>query len=190
MNLNTQLHFHNLQKVKNLEIKYNFMHRQCWGDFPAAVQDKYNDFCISKGLEPKTPSIKCGYLNDWIVYGETVEKAINGCDAVINTLNVSRKSDNPWAPLAAPKDMISKSASNVLKAMEKVGIKRFVALSTIGAGRSWKTTPINLKFIVSFSNLKVAFQDHGKQEEILEKAYKNITDFYSKYVETYENTNA
>jgi putative NADH-flavin reductase len=52
---------------------------------------------------------------------ETVEKAITGCEAIINTLNVSRKSDNPWAPLAAPKDMISKSASNAIKAMEKVG---------------------------------------------------------------------
>ena len=31
---------------------------------------------------------------------ETLEKAIIGCEAVINTLNVSRKSDNPWAPLS------------------------------------------------------------------------------------------
>jgi uncharacterized protein YbjT (DUF2867 family) len=106
---------------------------------------------------------------------ETVEKAIDGCDAVINTLNVSRTSDNPWAPLAAPKDLISKSASNAIIAMEKAGIKRFVALSTIGAGRSWKTTPIILKFIVSISNLKHAFWDHGKQEEILENSSMDYT---------------
>ena len=56
MNLSTQLHFHNLQKVKNLEIKY------------------------------KTPSIKCGYLNDWIIYGETVEKAIENLEKLINDL--------------------------------------------------------------------------------------------------------
>lgn len=101
---------------------------------------------------------------------KTIEKAITGCEAVINTLNVSRKSDNPWARLAAPKDMISKAVSNSIKAMEKVGIKRFVALSTIGAGRSWKTSPGILKFIVSISNLRFAFKDHGKQEEILEKS--------------------
>ena len=106
---------------------------------------------------------------------ETVEKAIKGCDAVITTLNVSRKSDNPWASLAAPKDMISKSASNALKAMDKAGIRRFVALSTIGAGRSWNTSPGILKFIVSISNLKFAFQDHGKQEEILEKSSIDYT---------------
>ena len=48
---------------------------------------------------------------------KTIEKAITGCEAVINTLNVSRKSDNPWARLAAPKDMISKAASNSIKGM-------------------------------------------------------------------------
>jgi putative NADH-flavin reductase len=106
---------------------------------------------------------------------ETVEKAISGCDAVINTLNVSRKSDNPWDALAAPKDMISKSASNALKAMKKEGIKRFVALSTIGAGRSWNTSPGILKFMVSISNLKHAFKDHGVQEELLEKSAMDYT---------------
>jgi putative NADH-flavin reductase len=106
---------------------------------------------------------------------ETVEKAIRGCDAVINTLNVSRKSDNPWAPLRAPKDMISKSASNAIKAMEKEGIKRFVALGTIGAGRSWKTSPFFLKFFVSISKLRIAFRDHGRQEEILEKSNLDYT---------------
>jgi len=106
---------------------------------------------------------------------ETVEKALIGCEAVINTLNVSRKSDNPWASLTAPKDMISKSASNAIKAMGKAGIKRFVALSAIGAGRSWKTAPGILKFIISSSNLKFAFRDHGKQEEILENSTMDYT---------------
>jgi putative NADH-flavin reductase len=105
----------------------------------------------------------------------TVEKAISGCKAVINTLNVSRKSDNPWAPLRSPKDMISRSAGNAVKAMEKNGVTRFVALSTIGAGSSWKTSPGILKFLVSVSNLKVAFQDHGKQEEILENSSLDYT---------------
>ncbi len=106
---------------------------------------------------------------------ETVEKALNGCDAVINTLNVSRRSDNPWARLSGPKDMISRSATNAIKAMEKKGIKRFVALSTIGAGRSWKSSPGILKLIVSTSNLKHAFLDHGNQEAILENSSLDYT---------------
>lgn len=106
---------------------------------------------------------------------ETVEKAIKGCDAVINTLNVSRKSDGPWSPLAAPKDMISHSAANAIKAMEKEGIKRIVAMSTLGAGRTWKHIPGFLKFLVSISNLRFAFRDHGQQEELLEKSDLDYT---------------
>lgn len=101
---------------------------------------------------------------------ETLEKALSGCEAVINTLNISRKSDNPWAGLVSPRDLISKSATNCVTAMMKAGIKRYVAISTIGAGSSWKTTPAALKFIVSISNLKYAFRDHGKQEEILKNS--------------------
>ena len=106
---------------------------------------------------------------------ETVEKALSGCEAVINALNISRKSDNPWAALVSPIDLISKSATNAVTAMNKAGIKRYIALSAIGAGSSWKTTPAILKFIVSISNLKYAFQDHGKQEEILKDSSLDYT---------------
>ena len=106
---------------------------------------------------------------------ETVEKALSGCEAVINTLNISRKSDNPWAALVSPSDIISKSAINCVTAMKKAGVTRFIALSTIGAGSSWKTTPAVLKFIVSISNLKYAFRDHGKQEEILKDSSIDYT---------------
>ena len=106
---------------------------------------------------------------------ETVRKAIAGCEAVINTLNISRKSDNPWSSLVSPKDLISKAATNAVSAMKESGIKRFIALSTIGAGSSWKTAPAILKLIVSLSNLKYAFIDHGKQEEILQNSILDYT---------------
>jgi uncharacterized protein YbjT (DUF2867 family) len=119
---------------------------------------------------------------------ETVEKALSGCEAVINTLNISRKSDNPWASLASPTDLISKSATNAVSAMNKAGIKRFIALSTIGAGSSWKTTPAILKFIVSVSNLKYAFRDHGKQEEILKNSSIDYTICRAPMLSTVINT--
>jgi len=107
-------------------------------------------------------------------YG-TVEQAIGGCEAVINTLNVSRKSDNPWAPLRAPKDLISRACANALQAMEQAGVTRFVALGAIGAGRSWKNIPFLLKLVVSVSNLRFAFRDHGRQEELLENSAADYT---------------
>jgi uncharacterized protein YbjT (DUF2867 family) len=119
---------------------------------------------------------------------ETVENALSGCEAVINTLNISRKSDNPWAGLVSPKDLISKSATNAVTAMKKAGITRFIALSTIGAGSSWRTTPAILKFIVSISNLKYAFGDHGKQEEILQNSSIEYTICRSPMLSTEINT--
>jgi uncharacterized protein YbjT (DUF2867 family) len=106
---------------------------------------------------------------------ETFEKALVGCEVVINTLNISRKSDNPWSRLVSPKDLISKSAINAVAAMKEAGIKRFIALSTMGAGSSWKTAPSILKLIVSISNLKYAFRDHGVQEEILQNSALDYT---------------
>ena len=120
---------------------------------------------------------------------KTVEAAIKGCDAVINTLNVSRKSDGPWAPLAAPKDMISKSAANAIKAMEKEGVKRFVALSTLGAGRTWKKTPLMLRIFVVISNLRYAFHDHGIQEMVLEDSSLDYTICRAPMLTDAEGTN-
>lgn len=97
----------------------------------------------------------------------TVEKAIEGCDAVVNTLNVSRKGGGFWAPLTAPKDLISKSAENALAAMKKRGIRRFVTVGVYGANETWKKLPLIFRLIVSSSNLKHAFLDHGRQEELL-----------------------
>jgi uncharacterized protein YbjT (DUF2867 family) len=111
-------------------------------------------------------------LNAEIIQGtpydyETVARAMVGCDAVVNVLNVSRVTDSPWAALRAPPDVISRSCANALKAMEQVGVKRYVTLSTVGAGESWQRVPLILKLLVKSSNLKVAFDDHGVEEDLL-----------------------
>jgi uncharacterized protein YbjT (DUF2867 family) len=106
---------------------------------------------------------------------ETVERAMAGCDAVVNVLNVSRASDNPWARLAAPPDMISKACANALEAMEKTGVKRYVTLSTVGAGESWTLLPLIVRLLVKYSNLKVAFDDHTVQEGLLVRSSADYT---------------
>lgn len=98
---------------------------------------------------------------------ETIEKAIEGCDAVICTLNVSRTSDNPWAKLRAPKDLISRSVAHALKAMGQKNVKRIITLSVLGAGDSKKSMPVGFNFFISLTNLKYAFRDHERQEELL-----------------------
>jgi uncharacterized protein YbjT (DUF2867 family) len=98
---------------------------------------------------------------------ETVARALAGCDAVVNVLNVSRTSDNPWAPLSAPPDLISRGCANALQSMEASGVRRYVTLSTVGAGDSWKLLPLPLRLLVRYSNLRHAFDDHGAEEALL-----------------------
>ena len=98
---------------------------------------------------------------------ETVMKAMNGCDVVISTLNVSRVSDNPWAKLRSPKDTISHSIQNALEAMKENKSKRIIVMGVLGAGESWSKMPFIFRLVVSSGNLKYAYKDHTRQEELL-----------------------
>ena len=127
----------------------------------------------------RTPS-KLKGLGAEIVEGtpydkETIEKAIDNCDAVISTLNVSRTSDSPWAKLRSPKDMISHSIQNALETMREKRIKRIIVMSVLGAGESWNKMPFIFKLVVSSGNLRYAFKDHTKQEELLAASESNWT---------------
>jgi putative NADH-flavin reductase len=98
---------------------------------------------------------------------ETVMKAMNGCDVVISTLNVSRVSENPWAKLRSPKDTISHSIQNALEAMKENKSKRIIVMGVLGAGESWSKMPFIFRLVVSSGNLKYAYKDHTRQEELL-----------------------
>ena len=63
-------------QARELEIEYNFLWRKYSGSFPVAVDRRYCNWCISKGIMPVGPSIKCGYITDWKDYGKTLDEAI------------------------------------------------------------------------------------------------------------------
>lgn len=106
---------------------------------------------------------------------ETVLTTIKGCDAVISTLNVSRTTDNPWAKLRSPKDFMSRSIQNALEGMKENNVKRIVVLSTLGAGDSKDKMPKLFNLFISMTNIKYAFKDHTRQEEILAQSDSDWT---------------
>jgi len=119
-------------------------------------------------------------LNAKIIQGspydkETVNKAIVNCDVVISTLNVSRVTDSPWAKLRAPKDMISRSIQNALDAIKENNSKRIIVMGVLGAGESWLKMPLIFRLVISSGNLKYAYKDHTRQEELLAKSDSNWT---------------
>jgi putative NADH-flavin reductase len=106
---------------------------------------------------------------------QTVKKAIDNCDVVISTLNVSRVSDSPWSKLRLPKDMISRSIQNALEAMRENEVKRIIVMGVLGASESWSKMPFLFRLVVSSGNLKYAFNDHTRQEELLAKSDRDWT---------------
>lgn len=118
--------------------------------------------------DPSKIRINGGKIIQGTPYDLTIiNSAMKNVEAVICTLNISRTSDNPWAKLRAPKDLISRSINNVLFSMRENNVNRIISLSALGAGESKKNMPFIFNFIVSVSNLKYAFQEHTRQEILL-----------------------
>lgn len=96
-----------------------------------------------------------------------LSKAIKGCDAVISTLNISRKSDFPWAPLRTPVDFLGNMLRHLIGLMEDEGIKRLVLTSAWGVGDSRKEIPGWFRWFVDNSNVGKAYSQHEVQEQML-----------------------
>lgn len=96
-----------------------------------------------------------------------LERAIEGCDAVLNTLNISRKNDFPWAPLRTPRNYLEVVMSNLLSTMESANVPRIVLCSAWGVGDSRKEIPGWFRWFIDHSNIGAAYSQHEKQEEML-----------------------
>ena len=59
--------------------------------------------------------------------------------------------------------------------MKKNGVKRIIVMGVLGAGESKAKMPYIFKLVVNYSNLKYAFDDHTRQEELLTKSDREWT---------------
>ena len=104
-----------------------------------------------------------------------LQKAISGTAYVISVLNISRKSDFPWAALRTPKTFLSDTMKELVKIVEEHQIKRLVVCSAWGVGDSSKDIPGWFRWFVDNSNIGWAYKDHKKQEEIIRQCNVNWT---------------
>jgi putative NADH-flavin reductase len=98
---------------------------------------------------------------------ETVKRAIEGCDAVISTLSPYPNTQGLFSKIRNPLDVMSVSMKNTVKLMEDKGIKRIVLMTALGVGDSLKEVPGFFRLMIRVSNIKYAYIDHDKQEQIL-----------------------
>jgi putative NADH-flavin reductase len=98
---------------------------------------------------------------------ETVKIAIEGCDAVISTLGLFPASQGIFGKIKTPLDTMSVAMINTVKLMEEKNIKRIVLMTALGVGDSKNLMPGFFGFIVKISNIKYAYADHERQEQVL-----------------------
>lgn len=83
----------------------------------------------------------------------SVEKAVQGQDAVLCSLGAGAKGT-----------VRSRGTKNIIRAMEKVGIRRFVCQSSLGVGDSWGNLNFFWKYVMFRGFLRQAYADHVSQE--------------------------
>ena len=97
----------------------------------------------------------------------TLRAAMRGCDAVISTLNISRRSEFPWSGLRTPPHLLSDTMRNVLAVAQELSIRRIISVSAWGAGETRSELPGWFRWLVEHSNLAPAYRDHERQEQLL-----------------------
>lgn len=95
----------------------------------------------------------------------SVESAMQGQEAVLAALG-----SPPWKNTSVR----SEGTRQIIRAMEKVGLRRFVSLSTLGAGDSREILPFKYKIIFA-TILRKAFTAHEDQEDYIKQSQLDWT---------------
>jgi putative NADH-flavin reductase len=91
----------------------------------------------------------------------SVERAVQGQDVVLCTLGL---------PPTDKSNVRANGTRNIVRAMEKAGVKRFICQSSDGVGDSRDTLPFFMKYLIVPFLLRRAFADHEIQENYIKES--------------------
>ena len=94
----------------------------------------------------------------------SVEQAVQGQDAVLCSLGAGSKGT-----------VRSEGTKNIVGAMEKSGVRRFICQSTLGIGDSWDNLNFLWKYIMFRGLLRQAYADHVSQEDYVRQSHLDWT---------------
>lgn len=106
------------------------------------------------------------HVNLQVVQGDvmnfaSVEEAMQGQEAVLCALG---------SP-ASTKNMVRADGTrNIIRAMEKVGVRRFICQTSLGYGDSRDVLPFFMKYLIVPLMLRHAFADHEVQENYIKQS--------------------
>lgn len=101
---------------------------------------------------------------------EKLKQALEGCQGVINVLNISRHSDFPWSKLRTPPTLLSDTMTLLLPMVEANDLQRLVTCSAWGVSETAGDIPGWFDWFIKNSNIGVAYKDHERQEKLIEKS--------------------
>lgn len=104
-----------------------------------------------------------------------MKNALDGCEAVISVLNISRASDFPWAKLRTPERFLSGVMNILIPLARDKNIKRIIACSAWGVLETKAHIPAWFRWLIDHSNIGAAYADHERQEKILQQSGLNWT---------------
>jgi len=105
----------------------------------------------------------------------TLAESMQGCEAILSTLNISRTSDFPWAKLRTSRDFLSVSMKNILTVAEEQKVDRIIITTAWGVAETKKDLPSWFRLLIRYSNIRYPYRDHELQEELLKHSELNYT---------------
>lgn len=92
---------------------------------------------------------------------------MRGCEAVVSSLGLKRANPaNPWSTLVSPEDFCSATAGWAIEAMQRLGLKRVVAVSAAGVADSAPGMNAVMRVLVGTSRIGVAYRDLARMEAL------------------------
>jgi putative NADH-flavin reductase len=113
---------------------------------PATFELKHNNLQVVKGD---------------VMDFASVEQVFENHDAVISAIG---------SPPSSNDKVRSEGTQNIIRAMEKNGIRRLISVSSLGVGDSKVMLPFLLKYIIVPLFLRKAFADHEIQENYIRQS--------------------
>ena len=99
-----------------------------------------------------------------------LSSAMEGADAVISVLNISRRNDFPWAALRTNKNFLSDVIGKVTEIATQQSVKRLIVCSAWGVADTRPHLPGWFRWLIDNSNIGVAYRDHERQEELVKQS--------------------
>ena len=110
-------------------------------------------------LEIQHPNLKV--VQGDVMDSTSVEKAVKNQDAVVCVLGAGQNMTSK---------IRSQGTQQIIQAMDKGGIERFICQSTLGAGDSWENLNFFWKYIMFGFLLRKPFADHQLQENYVQQS--------------------